>query len=355
MNFLLVGVNEKEIFFGAGLEELYDRLAEKQNLKNTVAFDSVLALRWGIYGMPHIIIVDPEGIVRSITNGQDLTEEKLRKLIAGEAVTFYDKEVVRPRFDINRICQSTGSFDSLVMHHSLLMKWKGERNYTPDVEYYVREGLHAGYEASMVPLYQLYNLAFTGMSNWILIDSLYQEVYPMPVLEIKDKSLFDYDYVNGEGYYNYYLRVPASNNNKTHVMGLMQADLERVFGYSAAMERRSMTVWKLIAQPGAAARLKNKGAPQYGSDQGGSGGAAGFTIRNETMESLLALVQRYIKDGKVPFFDETGITTKIDITIDALMTDLSQIKRELQKNGLDLVKGKRTLNVIVIRDAAVKN
>ena len=75
-------------------QTLYEKLRAKQNLEMPVAYDSVLVNKWNVHSYPHIIIVDPAGIVHSITSGRDLTTEKIRQLVKGDRVSFYPKEVV---------------------------------------------------------------------------------------------------------------------------------------------------------------------------------------------------------------------------------------------------------------------
>lgn len=343
--FLLVGINEEKMFFGKGIEQLFERLCEKQNLDIPSAYDSVLFRKWGIGSMPHIIIVDPQGIVRAITNGQDMTENKIRDLLDGKAVSFYAKDIERPVFNPQK-----GVPSNRVIYQSILAKWDGEKQSVPDVRFYPNQAMSPGYGASFVTLYQLYNLAYTGKAQWNGKDSLYQKVYPRPVLDLSDSTFFEFDYRSLKGFYNYNLVTREGKVDERTVMEIMQKELENIFGYEVSVEQRNVRVWKLIAQPDAVERLKTKGGAHFFSDLGGSGGAAGFTLRNERMSILLDLVKRYLDTGQVPFFDETGISHNIDITLDALMTDLKQIRAALQMNGIDLVLGKKSMNVLVIKD-----
>jgi hypothetical protein len=128
----------------------------------------------------------------------------------------------------------------------------------------------------------------------------------------------------------------------------MRTELETIFGYVANIEMRPVPVWKLVAMPGAAAKLKTKG----GTPQS-SGGAAGFTMRNINPKSLLDFVARYLEVDLVPFFDETGIKDNIDMTLDALMTNPADISRALNNYNLDLILDKKEMLVIVIKDKAI--
>ena len=51
-----------------------------------------------------------------------------------------------------------------------------------------------------------------------------------------------------------------------------------------------------------------------------------------------------------PFIDETGITENFDLKLDAVLTDIADIQRGLQKYGLDLEKSEKEMKVIVIRN-----
>lgn len=56
-------------------------------------------------------------------------------------------------------------------------------------------------------------------------------------------------------------------------------------------------------------------------------------------------------DIDAPFIDKTGIEGNIDFELDAVFTDMKDVKRGLQKIGLDLVPGVKEMKVVVIRDA----
>lgn len=345
--FVLIGVNNAR-YFGKGIDELYERLRKKMGLELPSVYDSTLCEKWQITSFPHIIIVDPNGTVKAITNGSDMTKENMSDLLKGLPVKFYDKDLEPPLFDGNR----TGAEN--LTYRSLLSHWNGERQRIPDVRNRPDLGSNfAGYRASCVPLYQLYNLAYIGKSMWFLrTDPLYQTLYPFPLIEARDTNAFNYDYTTGKGIYNYELLMERDSASKQDIMHIIQGDLENIFGYKVRIETRAMPVWKLIATRGAAQKLRAKaGSTLKITNMNGDGGAGGFSVRNITIKSLLELITRYINDYKIPFFDETGIDHSIDITIDALMTDRDQIKKELQKNGLDLIMGEKPMKVLVIRDA----
>jgi len=189
VQFLLVGINEEKFSYGKGIESMYEKYALKQNLVIAAAFDSTLVFRWGLRSFPHIIIIDPDGIVRSITNGQNLTADGIKELIRGEPASFFPKDVERSDFD-----PTTTDDNKYVIYRSVLTKWNGEKERVPELKYYLKfkAGQKADYQIAMVPLYKIYNVAYTGSAHWTRMDSLYEKVYPHPVLEMKDTFQFQH-------------------------------------------------------------------------------------------------------------------------------------------------------------------
>jgi len=349
VQFLLVGVNETRYSYGRGIEVLYEKLRTKQNLQLAIAYDSITKMKWDIWEMPHLIIVDPEGIVRAVTTGLDLNEDKLRALIEGRVTRLAPKGEDLIPFDPLNVNQNS------LFYRSLLTKWQAEKQYTPTVRDNITYAKTPGMRTSRVPLYALYNLAFIGDWGWMRRDSLYSEYYPLPVLELEDSTQFTYDFATGLGLYNYDLLIPPSRKTLYNVMENMQADLKHAFGYDVSIEQRWMPVWDLVATDQARLALRTKGGKSYFSDRGGSGGAGGFVLINGTIEILMDLVTRYTATNADVYFNLTGIDYNIDIEMDCLMSDAQQVSQTLRRNGLDLVRSKRLMKVVAIRDGAARS
>jgi peroxiredoxin len=351
IQFIMVGDNSSE-GFGKGLDELYERLREKQHLTNlVVAYDSTLCDRWAIWSFPHVIIIDPAGIVRHVTTGWDLTPEKLQNMLDGIKVQFISVDDLPP-FEPDKV---TGASD-LLLYRSLLTKWNGEKRHLPSVTDFVSDSMTTRFQLARVKLEWLYTTAYFDRTYWGIRDSLYGRIFPHPVYEQKDTSRFSFDFYKPIGIYNYELIVPKSRKTRREVMQIMQRELKNVFGYEAVVEDRMMPVWELVAAPGAATKLKAKGGAFHSIPALlGDGGVSGFSVWNCPMTSFFDMVVRGSGYDLTPYVDETGIEGNIDITVDALMTDRSQVIRELRKNGLDLVKSKKMMKALVIRDSSSNN
>ena len=365
IQFVLVGAADKTIKEGnwnnmPALIGLYERISKKQNLNLVNAYDSVLWNKWDIGSYPTIYIVDPKGVLRYITEGRNMSIQKLQLMLDGENPDFSAKMNERQSFDVDSVLESVGA-DSSVLYFSILTKFKKQRYSSGPIDQQLiiakadSNYIPGGYSISGTPLAYLYNLAYMGYPSVSHADFYKPEYvdiyYPMPVLELNDKTPFQVDTKNEKGLFNYGLKVPMSQLKAERLMAIMQNDLKSYFGYTATVEEREMPVWKLIAKPEAEKLLKSKSKKTYARDEGTSGGAAGIVWRNMKGNLLKGIIDRYMSDRyDIPYVDATGIDYNIDITIDADMSKREQVRSELQKYGLDLVQGTRKYKVIVIKD-----
>jgi peroxiredoxin len=354
IHWVMVGMNNYDFDKdNKAIERLYEKLRVSQGLQMISAYDSVLHKRWSVATMPHIIIIDPEGIVRYITDGRDITAEKIHALITGKPVSFFPK-TNQPAPAWNP--EPEPGNQRQPVFRSILTAWNGEKQdggYPLDEYVRYPKIWPNGYNLAMVNLYWLYNTAYLGKYYFKYPqDPLYGEVFPLPVLELRDTTRFHYDYTDGKGkgLYNYNLLLPAEQVTKENLMLAMQQDLQRAFPYQGTVEYRNMPVWMLVLKSGNHNRLTTKGGTPDNSATR-EVPAAGFAVRNVPVKTFLNTLTRYLAEKEtIPFIDGTGITTNIDITIQADLTNLASVKKELNKNGLDLIKATKRMQTLVIRD-----
>jgi thiol-disulfide isomerase/thioredoxin len=351
LTWIMIGVNDNK--HNKNIQNVYEKFRNKYQLEMPIAYDSALAKAWNINSMPHIIIVNPAGLVYSITGGRDLSEEKIQDMIDGKEVSFFPKNNSSVDFDANKVSGNISYSANDLLYRSVLMKWNGETQYGGyDIDRYINEKkyLREGYNFAMVPLYALYNYAYIGRWQWDFEHaSLYGKVYPKPLLQVKDSSLFQFDYNNdvGKGTYNYNLTIPASEVSKDRIMKLMQEDLKRVFKFNVSLETRKLPVLKLVADYSAVKALQSKGGKEYYSP---GTHIAGYTFINVPVRYLVGSLGFYLSDHNTPLIDETGITGNIDFKIEADMTNLEEIRMALRKQGLDLIWSEKEMKVLVISD-----
>src|SRR5690606_31255622 len=145
------------------------------------------------------------------------------------------------------------------------------------------------------------------------------------------------------------LKPLGKTSNVSEVMKALQQELHDIFGYDVELKDVSVPVWKLIVTSSAV-------PSKVRSDDGGYyyyESPTGFTVRNFPAEKLLRLVVRYISNKYTIFVDETGLAGNIDLEVDALMTDWDELRKGLRGKGFDLIRGTRTMKVLVISDRKI--
>lgn len=345
IQFLFVGKNDRQE--NKGIEKMYQKMSAAFPSKVIAAFDSVMMDKWRISSVPHIYIIDRQGIVRYITDGRDMTKDKVQRLLNGEAVKFYSKNIDRIPFEPSRVMDN-----NKIVSASVLTRWNGEKqNSGYSLDGFVSlppDHQEKGWMVSMVPLYALYNYGYFGKWDWLPYDTtLYGKVASLPILEIKDPTLFQFDYNHdvGKGTYNFFLKIPDKMLTTQNLMYEIQNNLASAFGYLASIESRTLPVWKLIATA-APDHLRTAGGEPILTED-----VTGLKVKNCSLsEFLIRLTDRMPDKNNIPYIDYSGIDYKIDIHVDADLSSHLDIKRSLQRNGLDLVLDKKEMKALVIRD-----
>ena len=114
------------------------------------------------------------------------------------------------------------------------------------------------------------------------------------------------------------------------------------------MESRDVPCWTLILRQDTTVSLKSTGQAKKQPNT-----PFEIHIVNGSLKDMLLCIASYHQD-EMPFIDETGIDYPVDIQIDALLNDLPEVQQALRRNGLELIKKKRPMKVIVVRDPVVE-
>jgi thiol-disulfide isomerase/thioredoxin len=344
---LLIGFNDYQ--YDRGIKKMYLQLQQRLHLQLLAAFDSVLKKRWQVYSFPHIILVAPTGIVYTITPGVDIDSIKIHQLIDGEKPSFrlygFDR-----KFDWQQplLINNNGGPDTGFLYRSLLTRFVEEDPLTLDNIGQYTEKNKVGFQITGAPLSRLYQYAYLGKVYWgIYNDTLYGKISPELALEISDSSDFKIDFIKALNLFNYSLYVPPGKANVNYLMQVLQRELKNFFGYEASIENREMPCWLLQLRKDTTVFFK-----PTNSTRSLSGNALGMQIDSGKLGELILGLSDFCPLDRLEVYDETGINYPIDIEFKALMIDFNDVQRELSNHGLVLVKGKKWMKTIVIRDPA---
>jgi len=193
------------------------------------------------------------------------------------------------------------------------------------------------------PLSSLYRQAYAGDPEWYFGDSLYNDFYFNPILEIKDKSKFTINHSIGQGVYWYSITVPASRTTLASIREIMRRDLYDYFGYDVKVEKRIRSYYKMTCTEAVRKKLKTKGGhPDWKGDNGG--------LKMTNMPWNPSFVGNLFRTPGLCVIDDTGIKGNIDIDFPANLTDFEDEKKALKAIGIDVVKAEKEFKVIVIRE-----
>jgi len=333
--------------------KVFERKRRTHNYTLPIAYDTVLYEAWDIIGVPAFFIVDPEGVLRYVVPGGDLTMDKVARILAGETV-----QLRSLYFDFTntsgRMMFAETVKDEDLEYASVLTKWHGE---LPRIghEFDLFVGLsdeykERGWSVAFATLTRLYQYAYYGQA-WITANDTasYGKIFERPILEVSDKTPFEVqDFATGRGYYNYYLKLPLKDISKKRMMSEMQELLQKMFGYKAAIETRTMPIWRLEVDSDAVERLRSKGGDPKSF---GKRSVAGVHVQNFLIKDFLRMVTANLpNERRLPFLDFTGITFRVDAKVETDMTDFESVQRALNRYGLKLKPSSKEMKVLVIRD-----
>lgn len=330
-----------------GIDIVFERLRRNRGYQIPVVFDSTLRQQWNIETVPHIYLIDPEGILRYVTDGSDMTIQKIKYLLKGESVSFESKARDQHwRNTGGRYILNKNLTPDRVRYVSVITEWDGERpefGFAFDRYVSLPEGYHEqGWTMTRASLKVLYAYAYLGRAYWLPRDtSYYAKFWSQPKLEVGDRAPFLANY-------NCYLKLPKGEVSVENMKKALQDALNLAFGYKAMLEVHDAPVWKLVAMPGAMEKLRSKGGRMAYE---GNNAVVGVKVRNYPIEDFLYLVTSSLSNSEgLVFIDESNISFGVDVNIQTDMTDLSCIKESLREYGLDLVKDTKPMQVLVIRE-----
>jgi thiol-disulfide isomerase/thioredoxin len=333
------------------IQPLYEMLRKENDLKLTYAFDTTL-INHMVYpkaGVPNLVWVDGNGIVKAITESGDATEQNIYSFLSGQKFSFYDASyqgIIARRESYDRfkplLINQNGGNDAEFLFRSLLTNWKPNMAYDlTDIDGYIRTK-HSMFQITGAPLTSLYNIAFFG--NTLPIG---KDIYAHPILNLKDTSDFIVDKGGIQtGMFCYSLSVPPKKASKGYLMKCMQNDLKNYFQYEAKIEEREMPCYILIVTDQSKLPISHgptKRKKTWSKAQGGN-------VDDIPMSEVVRFLNVGIPNS-THLYDETGITQNIDLHINASMTNLESVNSILKDIGMEIKSVRRKLKVLVISDS----
>jgi thiol-disulfide isomerase/thioredoxin len=330
----------------ADVERVLAKSARLKGLALPIAVaDTTLGRLFPHTELPHYVWIDQTGTVVAITDHQEVNAASIRKVLDRVPVSMVEKRDAMKSYDreVPLLFQPVGIEKSDVVFQSLMSDYVEGLQSRFDVIRDV-EGRITRITMANAWVQLMFGLAYSDDNRYFSRSRIVLEVrHPEGVISDAQGAEFT-AWLRNNNAWCYELIVPSHLSSKA--FEIMRADMVRLFPqYRAEVEIRKVNCLALV-RTSAVDKIKTRGDKERNSADG-----FGLSITNSGMGLLTSQLNHYLQHLRLPVVDGTGYTGKIDLALDATLSDVSSLRQALAKYDLDLIERKQDLEVLVISDA----
>jgi hypothetical protein len=327
----------------------------------SITGDKILNAIFPHHSIPHYVWIDEKGVVSSITEGRFVTESNIESKLKHLPISLPEKKDNLEYLPSNALFpQAYDFYSDHLTYYSIIMKhipglWGGTLKYKTDSV--------SGTITMTRGNYSILQLFGDALTNFRMGDPYISPIFDYGkrvILDIKDVNKIKYfekstvsktDWKE-KNTYCYEAVIPLSQSSRAYEY--MLSDIERYFGLKGSIEKRSMKCLALICTS-KEEKFKFKGVkyvvPEY-IDSNGTyhlyGTSKGFYVFRNSLA-------QHNMDKPYVIVDNTGYTGKVELEINAALSDIDKLRKELRgKYGLDLVEIEQDVDVMIISDKGNK-
>lgn len=309
--------------------------------------DSVLSEYFYYASLPTHVWIDSAGVAIQKTAGHNTSFENIQAWLQGQKIKLPAKKEFRDyQKGVPLFAEGGGRQIEKLQYYSLIMGkpdgLDGQSDIREDKE--PATGKTVRILIGMAPLLFLYRYAYAEGNRHryfvfergrVILDVKHPERFEVP----GEGSLLD----AWEDQYmcSYEIKVPPERADKIYKW--MQGDLERYYGYAAAIEDRKVECWVLKE----AENLKRSSSKAPAEWEEGNDYVQATNIQ---LNFLLTQLRDTKPFFETPFVSEIDGKKRIDLQLNCTLQDTEKLKKELLKCGLMLVREERLLPMLIISD-----
>lgn len=306
--------------------------------------------------LPTYVWVDPNGIVKYITNTYDMTEENLLLFLEGKELLVKEIVDVKTDFDLPDIIQWY-PYNKKIGIYSYLAPMPGNNirgmgnwsRLTNDSGNIYRIDLSSDLSQLYFMAYLLDNEQVNFRSDNISKDRL--------IIKLRDSSLFISDEATAKNIFIYNL-ITNNNAPTESVYRYMQKDLDFFLKAHSSLIKKEISCLVIKRLPDIEQKLFTK-HPDTKPEESEDYQTGKFNSINIHWEGAKgSLLSSGIKYTGKQIIDETGISFDKNVDFGFIKThwkNLSSFNKELESYGLQVSEEKRLLYCILIEDSFQKN
>lgn len=329
LQILLMGVDGEN-----KIRPLYENLMRRHNgfsLPTAIIEQSVYK-RFGVFAVPQYAWIDKTGVLLAMTDDKMITADHLNVFAATGSLPFEASPDAfrQPNMvDMSKpLIGDVSGGEVIPIYYSALMPAK--ENTVSAYGYFAHDSLYRNRRITAT------NFSPTGLYSIAYGNSGKAFPYNRTVIELEDSVNLSLN--SNEDNYCYDLIVPARDSLQLHQ--LMQQDLSRYFGWDARVEKRPVNCYVLR-------RVNDAPIPVTTDTASVDWNISGIMLKNQPISRLVGMIGYYMQ-GSLPIIDETHYSENIDVDFNCLMYDPKEVRKELQRYGLDLAKEVRELDILLL-------
>ncbi len=316
----------------------------------TAVRDTVLGQLFKHSEIPHYVWINENGLVVAITDGEALTKTNIQKELDNQVLNIKMKEDVLRHFDPEQPLLAGANFMAIDNVEDLRILTKHVEGFPTQVTATInKEGVKSRIIALNCSIAQLLNLGYSKFNRTLV------GTRNRTILEVKDTVRIkgpNYKLVGQQAWNEWYktttfcYEIIVSHRDPIKLWKEMQDDLTKYFPeYQTTIEKRKSKTLVLVRLT-KEDLLKTGGGVAEHSDN-----KYNFHLRNAPWKTLpIRLQTYYLQLLPTTLIDETGITGNVDLDITANMSSVPELRKALQKYGIDIIEAERDVDYIVIRD-----
>ncbi len=327
------------------LEKFEKQQGRHFSLPNIIA-DTVLHKLFPHVYLPHYIWIDGNGIVKAITEYKDINAENISKALNAQ-VTLAEKKDTRIPYDSNKplLVNGNGGDGSNLIYHSVFTGYIN--GLSPSYAFSSAGQPGPGkITARNLTMLQLFRLAYGGNDNYFGLNKLILETKDSSLLKSKAIGAAYLQWLSQNNAFNYELITPDFLNQQ--IFKIMQDELSKLFpGYTASVENRKIKCL-VLKRTSKADKLKSRGGKVVNNITG-----LNCRMQNSYLGVLVVRLNvLFMQNSPYPIVDGTGYKGPADLDIDANLSNVRDVNRELAKYDLQLVVDDYKTDVLVVKDRA---
>lgn len=315
----------------------------------TVCKDARILELFPMKGVPHIVWIGKDKMIKHITHGDVLNSKNIQDIVNGKTIFLPEKTHREIEVDHTKplFVNGNGGDGNHLLYQSTFSKY---------VDGIAGAGISSiksgGYAAFAFnhPIIDLYRFAY---SNYKDVGGRNITRLPLNkiVLHVRDTARF-FSKINGETVYDnlyVYQLISSSCESPQALQKMMQADLKRIFGLEAKWEKRPVKCLVLTASDTSRIAYREGDYLTIAND-------IEFRFNKISVLDMMRYLEQvvtYFHYSPYPLVDETGFSGKIGLSLECNVNDFKSLEKSLQSCGMRFKLEVRDIDQLVITEASL--